>query len=140
MFSANYIISPNSLPLSPFSILFSSRWKTLFFIPFFMFVLFFTFPSFHAQFTPFYRDSLPNFYIFYFIIFLFCFEVIFPLALKSSTQSIWRCWSLPERIYTSPTMAMECQQFLPLSVVQLKHKHCQEPHCRNGVVDTIGHC
>ena len=34
---------------------------------------------------------------------------------------------------------MECRQCLPLSVVQLKDKHCQKPHCRNGVVDTFGH-
>ena len=35
-------------------------------------------------------------------------------------------------------MAMGCQQCLPLSVVQLKGKHCQKPHCGNGVVDTFG--
>ena len=27
---------------------------------------------------------------------------------------------------------------LPLSVAQLKGKHCQKPHCCNGVVDTFG--
>ena len=32
---------------------------------------------------------------------------------------------------------MGCQQCLPLSVVQLKGKHCRKPHCRNGVVDTF---
>jgi hypothetical protein len=37
-------------------------------------------------------------------------------------------------------MAMGCQQCLPLSVVQLKGKHCRKPHCRNGVVDTLGQC
>ena len=26
-------------------------------------------------------------------------------------------------------------QYLPLSVVQLKGKHCRKPHCLNGVVD-----
>ena len=31
--------------------------------------------------------------------------------------------------------AMGCQQCLPLSVVQLKGKHCQKLHYRNGVVD-----
>ena len=30
------------------------------------------------------------------------------------------------------------RQCLPLSVVQLKGKHCRKPHCRNGVVDTLG--
>ena len=33
---------------------------------------------------------------------------------------------------------MGCRQCLPLSVVQLKGKHCRKPHCRNGVVDTFG--
>ena len=33
---------------------------------------------------------------------------------------------------------MGCRQFWPLSVVQLKGKHCGKPHCRNGVVDTFG--
>ena len=36
-------------------------------------------------------------------------------------------------------MAMGCQQCLPLSVVQLKGKHCRKPHYHNGVVDTFGH-
>ena len=34
-------------------------------------------------------------------------------------------------------MAMGCRQCLPLSVVQLKDKHCRKPYCRNGVVDTF---
>ena len=34
---------------------------------------------------------------------------------------------------------MGCRQCSPLSVVQLKGKHCQKTHCRNGVVDTFGH-
>ena len=34
---------------------------------------------------------------------------------------------------------MGCRQCLPLSVVQLKGKHCRKPHCRNGVVDTFKH-
>ena len=29
---------------------------------------------------------------------------------------------------------------LPLSVFQLKGKHCQKTHCRDGVVDTFGPC
>ena len=33
---------------------------------------------------------------------------------------------------------MGYQQCLPLSVVQLKGKHCLKPHCRIGVVDTFG--
>ena len=33
---------------------------------------------------------------------------------------------------------MGCRQCLPLSVVQLKWKHCQNTHCCNGVVDMFG--
>ena len=33
---------------------------------------------------------------------------------------------------------MGCRQFLLLSVVQLKGKHCQKAHCCNGVADTFG--
>ena len=36
-------------------------------------------------------------------------------------------------------MAIGCRQCLPLSIVQLKGKHCRKPHCRNGVVDTFEH-
>ena len=43
-------------------------------------------------------------------------------------------------VSTTPIMAMGCRQCLPLSVVQLKGKHCRKPHCRNGVVDTFGLC
>jgi hypothetical protein len=41
-------------------------------------------------------------------------------------------------VSTTPIAAMGCQQCLPLSVVQLKGKHCRKSHCRNGVVDTFG--
>ena len=41
-------------------------------------------------------------------------------------------------VTTTPITAMGCKQCLPLSVVQLKGKHCQNPHCCNGVVDTFG--
>ena len=40
-------------------------------------------------------------------------------------------------VSTTPIMAMGCWQCLPLIAVQLKGKHCQKPHCRNGVVDTF---
>ena len=42
-------------------------------------------------------------------------------------------------VCTTPIREMGCRQCLPLSVVQLKGKHCRKPHCRNGVVDTFGH-
>ena len=41
-------------------------------------------------------------------------------------------------VSTTPNTAMGYQQSLPLSVLQLKGKHCQKPHCRNGVLDTLG--
>ena len=40
---------------------------------------------------------------------------------------------------TTPIAVMGCRQFLPLSVVQLKGKHCRKSHCRNGVVDGFEH-
>ena len=41
-------------------------------------------------------------------------------------------------VSTTPVTAMGCRQCLPLSVAQLKGKHCPKSHCRNGVVDTFG--
>ena len=35
-------------------------------------------------------------------------------------------------------LQLPLRQCLPLSVVQLKGKHCRKLHCRNGVVDTFG--
>ena len=43
-------------------------------------------------------------------------------------------------ISATPITAMGCRQCLHLTVVQLKGKHCRKPHCRNRVVDTLGHC
>ena len=43
-------------------------------------------------------------------------------------------------VSTTPITAMGCWQCLPLSVVQLKGKHCRKPHCRNDVVDTLQLC
>ena len=42
-------------------------------------------------------------------------------------------------VSTSPITAMVCKQCLSLSVVQLKGKHYQKTHCRNGVVHTFRH-
>ena len=41
-------------------------------------------------------------------------------------------------MYLTPITAIGCRQHLPLSVFQLKDKHCQRPHCRNGVVHRFG--
>ena len=40
-------------------------------------------------------------------------------------------------VSTTPITAMECRQRLPLGIIQLKGKHCQKPHCRNGFLDTF---
>ena len=45
---------------------------------------------------------------------------------------------LCSNISTTPITAMGCRQFLPLSFVRMKGKHCQKTRCRNGVVDTFG--
>ena len=47
-------------------------------------------------------------------------------------------WHSPN-VSTTPIMAMGCRQCLPLSIVQLKGKHCRKLRCRNGVVDTFKH-
>ena len=59
-----------------------------------------------------------------------------PVALASRTGC---SRSHSPNVSTTPITAMGCQQCLPLSVVQLKGKHCRKPHCRNGVLDTLGH-
>ena len=43
-------------------------------------------------------------------------------------------------VSTTPILAMGRRQCLPFSVVQLKGKHFQKTHCRNGVVGTFGLC
>ena len=42
-------------------------------------------------------------------------------------------------VVTTPNTTIRSRQCLPLSVVQLKGKHCRKPHCRDRVVDTFGH-
>ena len=58
---------------------------------------------------------------------------------KISTRKLWHTsYSLLEHcsnVSTTPITAMGCRQCLPLSVVQLKGKHCQKLHCHNGIVD-----
>ena len=51
-------------------------------------------------------------------------------------RPLWNTQCL--NVSTTPITAMGCRQCLPLSVVQLKGKHCRKPHCRNGVVDSFG--
>ena len=46
--------------------------------------------------------------------------------------------SSTSNVYTTPITAMGCWQYQPPSIIQLKGKHCQKTHCRNGVVDTFG--
>ena len=42
------------------------------------------------------------------------------------------------KVSTTPIKKMRCRQCTPLSVIQLKGKHCQKHHCHNGVIDTFG--
>ena len=49
-------------------------------------------------------------------------------------------WRLSPSVSTSPITAMGCRQCWPLSVFQLKGKHCRKANYRNGVLDTFGHC
>ena len=44
---------------------------------------------------------------------------------------------LRPNVTTTPITAMGCLQCLPLSLVQLKGKHCRKPHYHNRVVDTF---
>jgi hypothetical protein len=51
---------------------------------------------------------------------------------------MWKFSSwLGPNLSTTPIMEMGCRQCLPLSVVQLKCKHCWQIHCSNGVVDSF---
>ena len=63
--------------------------------------------------------------------------------LKITTVVVYQhtqCYICPRpcsNVSKTPIMAMGCRQCLPLSVVQLKGKHCRKTHCCNGVVDTF---
>ena len=71
---------------------------------------------------------------------------VYKNSLKCSSQSVQDQLKLTHlvtcegpNVSATPITAMGCRQCLPLSVVQLKGKHCQKPHCHNGVVDTFRH-
>ena len=65
------------------------------------------------------------------------FPKITDFGLLQQLQNRARFWIWPN-VFTTPITAMGCRKCLPLSVLQLKSKHCLKPHCRNGVVDTFG--
>ena len=66
---------------------------------------------------------------------------IVGISSKRHIGTFFRVLTQPcSNVSTTPIMAMGCRQCLPLSVVQLKGKHCRKPHCRNGVVDMFGLC
>ena len=64
----------------------------------------------------------------------------------ASLLNLWiASWSYDSQVLSpnvskTPILAMGCQQYSPLSLVQLKVKHCLKPHCGNGVVDSFGLC
>ena len=53
-------------------------------------------------------------------------------------NSIQKETKLAQRYLRYLFMVMGCRQCWSLSVVQLKGKHCRNPLCCNGVVDTFG--
>ena len=62
-----------------------------------------------------------------------------PLTMhKINSKNSWPNKHRPgQAVSTTPFMATGCRQCLPLSVVQLKGKHCQNTHCRNGVKEYV---
>ena len=73
-----------------------------------------------------------------FVLYLPSISVEIFILRRSFVSSFWYHSHSPN-VSTTPITEMGCRQCLPLSVVQLKGKHCRNPHCRNGVVDTFGH-
>ena len=64
-------------------------------------------------------------------------QLIFSSPKKASNENM--ILQRPDlNVSTFPITAMGSRQCLSCSVVQLKGKNCRKPHCRNGVVDTIG--
>ena len=68
------------------------------------------------------------------------FSDIFDLCLHwVSVVRAVTCFNAPNftvycpNVSTTPIMSMGCQQCLPLSVVQLKGKHCRKTHCHMGL-------
>ena len=57
-------------------------------------------------------------------------------AWEENKQTMW----YSPNVSTTSVTAMGCRQCFPLSVVQLKGKHCPKPHCCNGVVDAFRQC
>ena len=63
-------------------------------------------------------------------------QSMYVFRIGKQRSRIWITKGQCPNVSTTPIMAMGCRQCLPLSVVQLKGKHCRKPHCRNRVVDT----
>ena len=63
-------------------------------------------------------------------------KLVLPKWLSYGTLN--RVIRVSSNVSTTPVTAMGYRQCLPLSVVQLKGKHCRKPHYRNGVVDMFG--
>ena len=55
---------------------------------------------------------------------------------QTYSSCFWNIGLCPN-VSLTPITAMGCRQCLPLCVVQLKGKHCPNPHFHNGVVDTL---
>ena len=72
--------------------------------------------------TPFLKTALEN-----------------PVLMYGTMASLLNGQDLKQgpNVFRTPILAMRCRQCSPLSVVQLKSKHCRKFHCRNGVVNTL---
>ena len=63
-------------------------------------------------------------------------KTAWPKGLSFTNYVCNKCsYTQNPNVSTTPIKAIWCQQCLPLSVVQMKGKHCLKPHCHNGVVD-----
>ena len=94
-------------------------------------------PWVRKMFTLFFRVN--GFFMPFWVLMFLEFQVIvfvnpYPVSFKHNFKSL--CLN----VSTTSITAMGCRQYLPLSIVLLKGKHCRKPHCCNGVVDTFGPC
>jgi hypothetical protein len=63
----------------------------------------------------------------------------FEIVYFELIQDMYHTLSQIKLEYSGRTyLQLPLRQCLPLSVVQLKGKHCRKPHCHNGIVDTFG--
>ena len=83
----------------------------------------------------------PSFRLFLWLKWVFMVSVF--KILTGFYSAFWLSYLHGPNVSPTPITAMGCRQCLPLSVEQLKGKHCQKPHCRNGscrYVRVVSYC